>query len=227
MDKRRKQVATIVLYIVSLIGILPALILTTSYFGNIPDSTVPLLSSITQQLSSLLTPTMPVVFALLFILGVGLSIFLARKWFLILLLPLLYLALMPFFTALDKKASQPFVFYGQTEPGVGFERYITYAWSIQITYPEHVKKRIKLYGKQPIVTASLGGRTEHWMASGVNSIYPYEINKTDWSSGFSLYLQNLQHTHRGNNKKTDRTAFRYLPEKLDWFVSYIVVIPED
>ena len=230
---KRKQVVKIVLYITALIGILPAIIIGIQYYNIIAQ---PVLSDLSTWLAH---PALPAVFAILFSLGAALSIYLARKWFLILLLPLLYLALVPLFIAVDQQQStqEPFLYYGQTEPGEGFNRYSKDSWTIKVEYPEPIKKAIKRLGKKPIIMTSLGGNGRHWEAAGFNAVYPFNYQETlkgkpqNWRDGFSHFFQVRNHHHelKGHRRQTTPLITKSpldWPVKYKWFDSYIIVIPQ-
>lgn len=229
MDNQRKQVARIILYLIILLGIIPAA-LTAS---NSVFSTDTFLNKYS-PLTDFQHPTTPAVFALLFILGSGLAVYLSKKLYLLLLLPLLYLAIVPLMPteAKQDKTSAPFAFYGQTEPGKGFKKYKDdTGLSIEIEFPEAVKQKIIASGKRPIILTTLSGGLS-WTFTGTNALYPLTKNKVkqDWSSGFKLYLRSTGHKHsygHGTTTKTTHSKIISWPKKHGWFISYAVFLSEE
>lgn len=228
MDNTRKHIASIILSLVSLLGILPAVALITSHFFASDSSIATYASHL-----GFLHPAAPAVFALLFILGSGLSIYLSRKVYLVLLLPLLYLAVVPLISPgepIDKQ-KQPFVYFGQTEPGKGFMPYQKINLTIDIQFPKNVRERIITSGKHPVILSSLEG-APGWIVTGSNTIYPLVKNKVrqDWSHGFKLFLRSSDHQHKyGHGTTTKQTSKKIAdwPAKYNWSIFYAVAIPED
>ncbi|MEZ5479450.1 MAG: hypothetical protein R3E95_18785 [Thiolinea sp.] len=228
MKHAQDAIASIVLYVIALIGLLPLALLGVRLFRQ-PEALHAALETLAGQTA------IPVIFAILFALGCGLCVYLARKILLVLLLPLLLIALMPLWQALSSPppdpAPPPF-HYGQTQPGEGFKIYAKDTWNIRITYPPDLQQQLKTSGKQPIVLASLGGNGKHRLINNL-SIFPYtrEDNTTDWWHGVELYFKNVDHRHaleRGGITTPSRhEAPPEWPVANQWFISYVVIIPGD
>lgn len=226
MTNAQENIAKTVLYIIALIGLIPVALLGSMMFRQT--------ASLNETLSSLLNqPAIPITFAILFALGCGICIYLARKRLLILLLPLLFVALNPLWigTAQTGQTATPPFYYGQTQPGEGFERYNSDAWKIRIDYPQSLQDKLKASGKKPIVMASIGGNGFHWFINNLG-IYPYtNADKSkDWWHGFELYFKNLDHIHTIGHGTTSKPIIKSpldWPISQQWFISYTVIIPED
>lgn len=229
MEKERMQVARAILYLIILLGIIPTALIASNFVfstDHSPDEYSPL--------TYFQHPATPAVFALLFILGSGLAVYLSKKLYVVLLLPLLYLAIVPLMPTQTKQdqPNGPFTFYGQTEPGKGFKSYSKdRGLRIEVEFPEAVKQKIIASGKRPIILTTLSGEWS-WTVTGTNALYPLRKNKVkqDWSSGFVLYLRSTDHKHSfGHGTTTKQTHSKIIswPKKHGWFISYAVILSEE
>ena len=73
------------------------------------------------------------------------------------------------------KLNQSGVFFGQTEPGVGFVEYrsdgVTHGWAVTVNYPEHIRDSLIAMDRPPVIMTSLGGSGSHWLSVGSTAVY--------------------------------------------------------